>query len=148
MTEKKITIKKGELILKGEDIKIDDDAIFNRNLLIVSSLVWCFYGVLNIIRYPIHNNFFYFYFGVFILALWIVVVGFVIFRVSFKKNYTFSEIQKVKFRLRSKGFFSARILTKKGRIRTLTLSDKKEDLNMLVRQLKKRKIKLEMEDLK
>jgi len=147
MTEQTITTKKGQITLTSDGLEIIDDAIFNRNLIIGSSLVWCFYGILNIIRYvgaaDAEKNFFYFYLGVFILALWVVVMGFVLFRVSFRQNYDFSELKEVRFRQGKKGEYHARLVTQKGRIRTLTLNEKKGDVDKIIRQLKKRKIKVE-----
>lgn len=143
MMDKTIDIKKGSLRLSDKGMDIQDDSAFNRNLLIVSSLVWCFYGILNIIQYPAKENYFYFYFGVFILALWVVVIGFVIRKVTFKKELLFSEIKKVRIRQDKKGFYLVRTLTQSGRIRGFTLNQKKEDAQSMARQLKKKKIEVE-----
>ncbi len=143
MMDKTIDIKKGSLTISKSGLTIEDDSTFNRNLLIVSSLVWCFYGILNIVQYPATENYFYFYFGVFVLALWVVVIGFVIRKVTFKKEFLFTEIKEVRIRQDKKGFFVARALTNSGRIRSFTLSQKKEDAQSLARQLKKKKIEVE-----
>jgi surface polysaccharide O-acyltransferase-like enzyme len=84
--DKTIDIKKGTLVLSNSGLEIQDDSNFNRNLLIISSVFWCFYGILNIVQYPAKENYFYFYFGVFILALWVVVIGFVIRKVTFEEK--------------------------------------------------------------
>ena len=141
--DKTIDIKKGTLTITHSELNIQDDATFNRNLLIVSSIFWCLYGGLNILQYSAKENFFYFYFGAFILALWVVVIGFVIRKVTFKKQFLFSDLKKVRIRQDKKGFYLVRALTKKGRIRGFTLSQKKEDAQSLARQLKKRKIEVE-----
>ncbi len=143
MTERTISTKKGQITLTRNELQIEDDAIFNRNLVIGSSLIWCFYGGLNIFRYAGSQNYFYFYLGVFILALWVVVMAFVVFRVSFAKKYSLSDLKEVKFRKDKKGIYHARLITQKGRIRTLTLNDEKETVNGLIRQMKKQKIKIE-----
>jgi hypothetical protein len=141
--DKTIDIKKGTLVLSNSGLEIQDDSNFNRNLLIISSVFWCFYGILNIVQYPAKENYFYFYFGVFILALWVVVIGFVIRKVTFKNNLAFSDLKKVRIRQDKKGFYLVRALTQKGRIRGFTLSQKKEDAQSMARQLKKRKIEIE-----
>lgn len=141
--DKTIDIKKGSLTLTDKGLKIQDDATFNRNLLIISSIFWCLYGGLNILQYPAKENFFYFYFGVFILALWVVVIIFFIWKVTFKKELAFSEIKKVRIRQDKKGFYLVRALTQSGRIRGFTLSQKKEDAQSIARQLKKKKIEVE-----
>ena len=146
MAEKIIDIKKGTLTLTDSGLEIKDDATFNRNLLIVSSIFWCVYAGLNIAQYPLKENYFYFYFGVFILALWVVVIGFVIRKVSFRNQFNFSEIGKIRIRKDSKGYFLVRILTTSGRIRGLVLNDNKTDLDQLLRQFKKQKIEIERAD--
>jgi hypothetical protein len=141
--DKTIDIKKGTLSINESGLKIQDDATFNRNLLIISSIFWCVYGGLNILQYSAKENFFYFYFGVFILALWVAVIGFFILKVTFKKELAFSELKKVRIRQDKKGFYLVRALTQKGRIRGFTLSQKKEDAQSIARQLKKKKIEVE-----